>query len=70
MRQGKRCGLAAMAEPLPRVWWTTSDVATFLGIAPSTIGACVARGQDARSRQQAACRDDLWVEVSAGMVTQ
>jgi hypothetical protein len=45
MRQRKRCGLAAMAESVPRGWWTTSDVATFLGIAPSAIRACVARGQ-------------------------
>ena len=45
MRQRKRCSLAIMAEPLPRDWWTTSDVAIFLGIAPSTIRAYVARGQ-------------------------
>lgn len=45
MRQRKRCNLMAMAEPLPRDWWTTRDVATFLGIAPSTIRAYVARGQ-------------------------
>jgi predicted DNA-binding transcriptional regulator AlpA len=35
----------AVAEPLPSDWWTTSDVAAFLGIAPSTIRAYVARGQ-------------------------
>jgi len=34
-----------VADPLPRDWWTTRDVATFLGIAPSTIRAYVARGQ-------------------------
>jgi hypothetical protein len=34
-----------LAEPVPRDWWTASDVATFLGIAPSTIRAYVARGQ-------------------------
>jgi hypothetical protein len=45
MRQRNRCGLATMAESVPRDWWTTSDVATFLGIAPSTIRAYVARGQ-------------------------
>ena len=45
MRQRKRCNLMAVAEPLPSDWWTTSDVATFLGIAPSTIRAYVARGQ-------------------------
>jgi predicted DNA-binding transcriptional regulator AlpA len=45
MRQRKRCTLMAMAEPLPGDWWTTRDVATFLGIAPSTIRAYVARGQ-------------------------
>ena len=45
MRQRKRCNLVIMAEPLPSDWWTTSDVATFLGIAPSTIRAYGARGQ-------------------------
>ena len=45
MRQRKRCGVATVAEPLPRDWWTASDVATFLGIVPSTIRAYVARGQ-------------------------
>ena len=45
MRQRKRCNLVAVAEPLPSDWWTTSDVAAFLGIAPSTIRAYVARGQ-------------------------
>ena len=42
---GYGLSLATMAEPLPRGWWTTSDVAIFLGIAPSTIRAYVARGQ-------------------------
>jgi hypothetical protein len=44
-RQRRRCGLAAVAEPVPRNWWTASDVATLLGIAPSTIRVYVARGQ-------------------------
>jgi hypothetical protein len=43
----------AMAEPLPRDWWTTRDVATFLGIAPSTIRAYVARGQMPEADQRA-----------------
>src|SRR5215467_15799023 len=34
-----------MAEPLPRDWWTTSYVDTFLGIAPCAIRAYEARGQ-------------------------
>jgi len=33
------------AEPLPTNWWATGDVASFLGVAPSTIRAYVARGQ-------------------------
>jgi len=45
MRQRKRCGVATVAEPLPCDLWTASDVATFLGIVPSTIRAYVARGQ-------------------------
>jgi predicted DNA-binding transcriptional regulator AlpA len=45
MRQRKRCNLVGVAKALPSDWWTTSDVATFLGIAPSTIRAYVARGQ-------------------------
>jgi len=34
-----------MADVLPSDWWTTSDVATFLGITPSTVRAYAARQQ-------------------------
>jgi MerR family regulatory protein len=35
----------AVTEPLPSDWWTTSDVARFLDVEPSTIRAYAARGQ-------------------------
>jgi Helix-turn-helix domain len=34
-----------VTEPLPRDWWTTGDVASYLEVAPSTIRAYAARGQ-------------------------
>lgn len=35
-----------MAESsLPTDWWTISDVATYLGIAPSTVRSYLARSQ-------------------------
>jgi excisionase family DNA binding protein len=34
-----------VTEPLPRDWWTTRDVASYLEVSPSTIRAYVARGQ-------------------------
>jgi DNA-binding transcriptional MerR regulator len=34
-----------VTEPLPRDWWTTGDVASYLNVTPSTIRAYVARGQ-------------------------
>jgi len=45
MKQRERCTLVTVAESLPSDWWTTRDVADFLGIAPSTVRAYVARGQ-------------------------
>lgn len=33
------------AAELPRDWWTTDDVAAFLGVAPSTVRAYSARQQ-------------------------
>jgi anti-sigma factor RsiW len=45
MKQRERCNLGAVTEQLPRDWWTTRDVASFLNIAPSTIRAYVARHQ-------------------------
>jgi hypothetical protein len=44
MKQRERCNLVTVTEPLPGDWWTTSDVARFLDVAPSTIRA-YARGQ-------------------------
>jgi predicted DNA-binding transcriptional regulator AlpA len=35
----------SQAKELPRDWWTTEDVATFLGVSTSTIRAYVARSQ-------------------------
>jgi hypothetical protein len=35
----------SVTEPLPRDWWTTRDVASYLQVAPSTIRAYVARRQ-------------------------
>jgi hypothetical protein len=34
-----------VTEPLPRDWWTTRDVASYLQVSSSTIRAYVARGQ-------------------------
>ncbi len=34
-----------MADALPSDWWTTRDVASFLGVTPSTIRAYVTRQQ-------------------------
>jgi hypothetical protein len=34
-----------MADGLPADWWTTADVAAFLGVTPSTIRAYAARHQ-------------------------
>ncbi len=45
MKQRKRCNLDSVTEQLPRDWWTTRDVASFLKVAPSTIRAYVARDQ-------------------------
>jgi hypothetical protein len=45
MRQRERCNLVTVTDPLPRDWWTTSDVARFLDVEPSTIRAYAARGQ-------------------------
>ena len=43
IKQRERCNLIRVTEPLPRDWWTTRDVASFLNVAPSTIRAYVAR---------------------------
>ncbi|MPZ61912.1 MAG: helix-turn-helix domain-containing protein [Propionibacteriales bacterium] len=32
-------------QELPTDWWTTEDVATYLGVTPSTIRAYVTRNQ-------------------------
>jgi anti-sigma factor RsiW len=45
MKQRERCNLGSVTEQLPRDWWTTRDVASFLNVAPSTIRAYVARHQ-------------------------
>jgi len=45
MRQRERCNLLYVSEPLPTDWWTTRDVASYLGVTPSTIRAYAARGQ-------------------------
>jgi predicted DNA-binding transcriptional regulator AlpA len=34
-----------VTEALPRDWWTTRDVASYLEVSPSTIRAYVTRGQ-------------------------
>lgn len=45
IRQRQRCNLVSVTETLPRDWWTTQDVASYLEVAPSTVRAYVARGQ-------------------------
>jgi predicted DNA-binding transcriptional regulator AlpA len=45
MRQRERCNLLYVTELLPEDWWTTRDVAAYLGVTPSTIRAYAARGQ-------------------------
>jgi hypothetical protein len=45
MKQRERCTLVTVTDVLPSDWWTTSDVARFLDVAPSTIRAYAARGQ-------------------------
>lgn len=34
-----------MTEELPDDWWTTDQVATYLGVTPSTVRAYIARTQ-------------------------
>jgi predicted DNA-binding transcriptional regulator AlpA len=48
-----------VAEPLPDDWWTTRDVAAFLGVAPSTIRAYAARGQMPRADRRIG-REPVW----------
>jgi len=63
MRQRKRCNLMAVTEPLPSDWWTTSDVVTFLGVAPSTNRAYVARGQMPAADRRIG-REPVWRPVT------
>ncbi|MBO0880027.1 MAG: helix-turn-helix domain-containing protein [Mycobacterium sp.] len=34
-----------MAKDLPSDWWTTQDVATYLGVTPSTVRSYATRAQ-------------------------
>jgi transcriptional regulator with XRE-family HTH domain len=58
-RQRKRCTLIIVSEPLPEDWWTTSDVARFLGISPSTVRAYVAREQMPKADRRIG-REPVW----------
>jgi predicted DNA-binding transcriptional regulator AlpA len=48
-----------VSEPLPEDWWTTSDVARFLGISSSTVRAYAAREQMPKADRRIG-REPVW----------
>lgn len=58
--EGSRCSVEGMAEPDRQAeWWTTTDVAAYLGVSVGTVSTYRARGQMPEPDQTVG-RTHLW----------